>query len=123
MNALMERWVQTCRRELLDCTLIWNQAHLFHALREFEQFYNGHRPPIAGSVPPAVVPVGHTQTYRGSSSAWKSLYPAGFSCPAGLSADVSPGGAVDVGGNAALVAVAGRQRPGRLEHQDGAAGR
>ena len=44
MNALMERWVQTCRRELLDRTLIWNQAHLLHALRELEQFYNGHRP-------------------------------------------------------------------------------
>jgi transposase InsO family protein len=27
MNALMERWVQTCRRELLDRTLIWNQRH------------------------------------------------------------------------------------------------
>ena len=26
MNAFMERWVQTCRRELLDRTLIWNQA-------------------------------------------------------------------------------------------------
>jgi transposase InsO family protein len=44
MNALMERWVQTCRRELLDRTLIWNQHHLLHALREFEDFYNGHRP-------------------------------------------------------------------------------
>jgi putative transposase len=44
MNAIMERWVQTCRRELLDRTLIWNQRHLIHALREFEQFYNGHRP-------------------------------------------------------------------------------
>ena len=43
-NAIMERWVQTCRRELLDRTLIWNQAHLLHALREFEQFYNAHRP-------------------------------------------------------------------------------
>lgn len=40
----MERWVQTCRRELLDRTLIWNQRHLLHALREFEQFYNSHRP-------------------------------------------------------------------------------
>jgi putative transposase len=38
MNAIMERWVQTCCRELLDRTLIWNQAHLLHALREFEQF-------------------------------------------------------------------------------------
>jgi putative transposase len=44
MNAIMERWVQTCRRELLDRTLIWNQHHLLHALREFEAFYNSHRP-------------------------------------------------------------------------------
>jgi len=34
MNAITERWVQTCRRELLDRTLIWNQRHLLHALRE-----------------------------------------------------------------------------------------
>jgi putative transposase len=44
MNSIMERWVQTCRRELLDRTLIWNQSHLLHALRRFEQFCNGHRP-------------------------------------------------------------------------------
>ncbi|MGC9540757.1 integrase core domain-containing protein [Streptomyces sp. UG1] len=44
MNAFMERWVQTCRRELLDRTLVWNQHHLLHALREFETFYNEHRP-------------------------------------------------------------------------------
>jgi putative transposase len=43
-NAIVERWVQTCRRELLGRTLIWNQQHLLHALREFEQFYNAHRP-------------------------------------------------------------------------------
>jgi transposase InsO family protein len=44
MNAVMERWVQTCRRELLDRTLIWDQRHLLHVLREFESFYNEHRP-------------------------------------------------------------------------------
>jgi putative transposase len=44
MNALMERWVQSCRRELLDRTLIWNQRHLLRALREFEAFYDHHRP-------------------------------------------------------------------------------
>ena len=44
MNSIMERWIQTCRRELLDRTLIWNQHHLLHALREFEDFYNSHRP-------------------------------------------------------------------------------
>jgi putative transposase len=44
MNAVMERWVRTCRSELLDRTLIWNQAHLLHALREFETHYTTHRP-------------------------------------------------------------------------------
>ena len=44
MNAIMERWVQTCRRELLDRTLIWNHRHLLHALRQFEIHYNTHRP-------------------------------------------------------------------------------
>jgi putative transposase len=44
MNSIMDRWVQTCRHELLDRTLIWNQRHLLHALREFEHFCNEHRP-------------------------------------------------------------------------------
>jgi transposase InsO family protein len=44
MNSIMERWIQTCRRELLDRTLIWNQAHLLHALRQYERHYNEHRP-------------------------------------------------------------------------------
>lgn len=42
--ALMERWIQTCRTELLDQTLIWNQRQPLHALREYESFYNEHRP-------------------------------------------------------------------------------
>lgn len=44
MNAIMERRIHSCRRELLDRTLIWNQRHLLHALREYEKFYNTHRP-------------------------------------------------------------------------------
>jgi transposase len=44
MNSIMERWIQTCQHELLDRTLIWNQAHLTHALREFERHHNRHRP-------------------------------------------------------------------------------
>lgn len=44
MNSIMERWIQTCRRGLLDRILIWNQRHLLHALCEFETFYNEHRP-------------------------------------------------------------------------------
>jgi hypothetical protein len=44
MNAVMERWVQTCRHELLDRTLIWNERHLHYALCQFELHYNTHRP-------------------------------------------------------------------------------
>ncbi|MEY9912020.1 putative transposase [Catenulispora sp. MAP12-49] len=43
MNSVMERWVQTCRRELLDRTLIWNQRHLLRALHEYETHYNHNR--------------------------------------------------------------------------------
>ncbi|GAB2458980.1 integrase core domain-containing protein [Streptomyces incanus] len=58
INALMERWVQTCRHELLDRTLIWNQHPLLHALREFEQHHNSHRPHqgIAGARPLHALP-------------------------------------------------------------------
>ena len=44
MNSIMERWIQACRHELLDRTLLWNQAHLLHALREYERHHNRHRP-------------------------------------------------------------------------------
>ena len=44
MNSIAERWIQSCRNELLDRTLIWNQAHLLRAPREYEQFHNTHRP-------------------------------------------------------------------------------
>ena len=44
MNSIMERWVGSCRRELLDRTLVWNQRHLMSVLREYEDFYNTHRP-------------------------------------------------------------------------------
>ena len=44
MNSVMERWRGSCRRELLDRTLVWNQRHLMIVLRECEDFYNTHRP-------------------------------------------------------------------------------
>jgi putative transposase len=44
MNAIAERWIGGCRRELLDRTLIWNQAHLRRILREYEAHHNQHRP-------------------------------------------------------------------------------
>jgi transposase len=44
MNSIMERWIGSCRRELLDRTLIWNQRHLMTVLREYEDSCNTHRP-------------------------------------------------------------------------------
>ena len=44
MNSITERWIGSCRRELLDRTLIWNERHLMIVLREYENFYNTHRP-------------------------------------------------------------------------------
>jgi len=66
MNAVMERWVRTCRRELLDRTLILNQRHLLHALREYEVFYNEHRPHqgIANARPLAPLPEPITDPHR-----------------------------------------------------------
>jgi putative transposase len=44
MNSIIERWIGSCRRELLDRTLVWNQRHLMIVLREYEDYYNTHRP-------------------------------------------------------------------------------
>ena len=44
MNSVMERWIGSCRRELLDRTLVLNQRHLMIVLREYEDFYNTQRP-------------------------------------------------------------------------------
>jgi putative transposase len=44
MNAIAERWIGGCRRELLDRTLIWNQAHLRQILGQYETHHNQHRP-------------------------------------------------------------------------------
>ena len=61
MNAVMERWVRSCYGELLDPTLIWNQAHLPRALREFETHCNQYRPHLtrrrAAPLRPAPEPI------------------------------------------------------------------
>ncbi|WP_326793624.1 integrase core domain-containing protein [Streptomyces sp. NBC_00841] len=73
MNSITERWVQTCRHELLDRTSIWNQAHLLHALGEFEAFYNQHRPHrtlhSAAPLRPAPEPI----TNATDSTGWTSI--------------------------------------------------
>jgi transposase InsO family protein len=58
MNSITERWVKTLRTELLDRTLVWNEAHLRYALREYEPHYNLHRThrSLAGATPSRAVP-------------------------------------------------------------------
>jgi putative transposase len=66
MNAIMERWIRTCRAELLDRTLILNQVHLLHALHEFEAFYNDHRThrALQGAAPLRPLPPPITESGR-----------------------------------------------------------
>jgi putative transposase len=42
MNAIMERWVGSVRRELLDRILIMNAHHLRKVLAEYESHFNSH---------------------------------------------------------------------------------
>ena len=44
MNAIMERWVGSVRREILDRILIVNAVHLRKVLTEYEDHFNAHRP-------------------------------------------------------------------------------
>ena len=44
MDAIAERWIGGCRREVLDRALVWNQAHLRQILRQYETHHNQHRP-------------------------------------------------------------------------------
>jgi putative transposase len=44
MNAICERLIGTLRRELLDRTLVLNQAHLRAVLTEYQEHYNTARP-------------------------------------------------------------------------------
>jgi hypothetical protein len=44
MNAIMNAGSRAAATNFLARTLIWNQRHPLHALREYEQFYSTHRP-------------------------------------------------------------------------------
>jgi len=71
MKSIMERWIGSCRRELLDRTLIWNQRHLMTVLHEYEDFYVTHRPHRAldqaaplRPLPDGVTDLGHFRVGR-----------------------------------------------------------
>lgn len=43
-DAFAERWVRSVRKECLDQSLIWNEAHLRRVLKEYVTYYNTRRP-------------------------------------------------------------------------------
>jgi putative transposase len=53
MNSIIERWIGSCRRELIDRTLVWNLTHLRRVLSVYERHHNQHRPhrALAGAAP------------------------------------------------------------------------
>jgi putative transposase len=63
MNSIMERCTGSCRRELLDRTLVWNRWHLMMVLREYEDFCNTHRPhrALSQAAPLRALPEGVTE--------------------------------------------------------------
>lgn len=44
MNAIMERWVGSVRRELLNRILIMKTRHLCKVLAEYETYFTTHHP-------------------------------------------------------------------------------
>ncbi len=42
-NGVAERWVESCRRDLLDCVIALNEAHLKRLLSEYVRYYHEDR--------------------------------------------------------------------------------
>jgi hypothetical protein len=57
MNAIMERWIGSVRRELLNRTLIWNHEHLRRILHAYERHHNSHRPHMSPSAAAPLKPL------------------------------------------------------------------
>jgi putative transposase len=85
MNAIAERWIGGCRRELPDRTLIWNQSHLQQVLRDYEN----HQP---GS-PGALLHRGPLRTAHARSRARGPSKPLGRFSSSAASRCFSPSGA------------------------------
>ena len=42
-NGIAERWIGSCRRELLDHIIAWNEGHLLRLLRDYVRYYHQDR--------------------------------------------------------------------------------
>ncbi|GAA1274427.1 hypothetical protein GCM10009579_36720 [Streptomyces javensis] len=72
MNSLMERWIQTCRTELLDRTLIWNQSHLLHACASTNPSATNTARTEPWNKPPHAALYLHPSHNKPNSPIWKS---------------------------------------------------
>jgi hypothetical protein len=105
MNAICERLIGTLRSELLDQTLILNQAHLRAVLAEYQEHYNTARPHqgISQRVPdgdptrhvtaahPATCKIRRKRAYRAYFAAGDVRYGSVKRAPPGPSARGCPG--------------------------------
>jgi transposase InsO family protein len=75
MNAIAERWIGGCRRELLDRALVRDQAHLRRMLRKYETQQDGLRGEVPGSqiVNPGLFRAAFLRTQRAPFGALGSL--------------------------------------------------
>lgn len=51
-NGVAERWVGSCRRELLDHVIVLSEEHLLRLLREFLAYYHNDRTHLSLSKDP-----------------------------------------------------------------------
>ena len=57
-DGIAERWIGSCRRELLNHVIIFNKAHLYKLLEEYVRYYNEDRTHYSlGKEPPSGRPV------------------------------------------------------------------
>jgi len=64
-NGTAERWVGSCKRELIDHVIVLNEEHLRRILRDYVRYYNMDR--VHTSIQDA--PEGRATEFRPSSSA------------------------------------------------------
>ena len=42
-NGVCERWVGSCRREILDHVIAWDEQHLWRLIRDYVSYYRQDR--------------------------------------------------------------------------------
>jgi hypothetical protein len=62
-NGLAERWIRSCRREILDHVIALNEVHLRRILRDYVNYHEEESPPRRAGE-------GHAEPVPGGTTAW-----------------------------------------------------